>query len=82
MGVMVNTKTQRHKGTKKAGEQRSIDVGFLCAFVSLYYKSVTSCFFDKVLDERIPLLAKEGWREAPGWSLTHDVSERVLKHGL
>ena len=33
--LFVNTKTQRHKGTKKAGEQRSIDAGFLCAFVSL-----------------------------------------------
>src|SRR5438045_2316921 len=31
---------------------------------------VRSCFFDEVVGYGIPLLAKEGWREAPGWSLT------------
>ena len=30
-----NTKAQRHKGTKKAGDQSSLIAGFLCAFVSL-----------------------------------------------
>src|SRR5436309_15051744 len=32
---LLNTETQRHKGTKKAGKQRSSDAGFLSAFVSL-----------------------------------------------
>ena len=31
----LNTKTQRHKGTEKAGKQRSSDAGFLCVSVSL-----------------------------------------------
>src|SRR5438045_2903367 len=40
------------------------------SFVFLCNKAVRSCFFDEVFGYDIPLLAKEGWREAPGWSLT------------
>src|SRR5205814_5984023 len=32
--------------------------------------SFVPSFFDEVVGYDIPLLAKEGWREAPGWSLT------------
>src|SRR5947207_13947049 len=34
------------------------------------HRRVRSCFFDEVFGYDIPLLAKAGWREAPGWSLT------------
>src|SRR5438045_6546161 len=40
------------------------------SFVFLCNKAVRSCFFDEVFGYDIPLLAKEGWREAPGWTLT------------
>src|SRR5437016_9082261 len=35
LGRAVNTKAQRHQGTKKAGAQSSFDAGFLCALVPL-----------------------------------------------
>src|SRR5438045_3758784 len=44
--------------------------GMRSSFVSLCNQAVRCCFFDEVVGYDIPLLAKEGWREAPGWSLT------------